>query len=290
MVVDRQEIIANNKSLRLIKNRNQELENLLEKGVIDDNVFDSIHQMLPNETPLSGAGASQRGTSAASNASPAPSQNPTSPPVNSMANLALSQTPSHSPAPPAYNTTGPPALPTRNNPPPPPPPSKPVIAHARALYKYNAADARDLSFERDDKIAVHEYMNADWWMGRNQRTGAEGIFPKNYVQIEGDGGSNGYANEKAATPGAGYYQQPNYAQPQQYGGGYPQPPPGQNPYNSSVPPMAVAESSSQPAPAPAPAGEPEKEGMGKKMGKKFGNAALFGAGATFGGNIVNSIF
>ncbi|KAK8122531.1 inducibility protein 3 [Apiospora sp. TS-2023a] len=269
MVVDRSEIMANNKSLRLIKN---ELENLLEKGVIDDNVFDSIHQMLPNETPLSGAGARSAATS---NASPAPSQNPTSPPVNSMANLALSQTPSQSPAPPAYNTTGPPALPTRNNPPPPPPPSKPVIAHARALYKYNAADARDLSFERDDKIAVHEYMNADWWMGRNQRTGAEGIFPKNYVQIEGgDNGGNGYMNEKAATPGAGYYQQPTYAQPQQ----------------PHAPPMAIAEGSNQPAPAPAPAGEPEKEGMGKKMGKKFGNAALFGAGATFGGNIVNSIF
>ncbi|KAK7984812.1 inducibility protein 3 [Apiospora saccharicola] len=288
MVVDRSEIMANNKSLRLIKN---ELENLLEKGVIDDNVFDSIHQMLPNETPLSGAGARSAATS---NASPAPSQNPTSPPVNSMANLALSQTPSQSPAPPAYNTTGPPALPTRNNPPPPPPPSKPVIAHARALYKYNAADARDLSFERDDKIAVHEYMNADWWMGRNQRTGAEGIFPKNYVQIEGgdNGNGNGYMNEKAATPGAGYYQQPTYAQPQQpqYGGGYQAPPPQQNPYNSSAPPMAIAEGSNQPAPAPAPAGEPEKEGMGKKMGKKFGNAALFGAGATFGGNIVNSIF
>ncbi|KAK6818859.1 SH3 domain-containing protein [Apiospora arundinis] len=289
MVVDRQEIIANNKSLRLIKN---ELENLLEKGVIDDNVFDSIHQMLPNETPLSGA---TRGA-AASNASPAPRQNPTSPPVNSMANLALSQTPSQSPAPPAYNTTGPPALPTRNNPPPPPPPSKPVIANARALYKYNAADARDLSFERDDKIAVHEYMNADWWMGRNQRTGAEGIFPKNYVQVEGgDGGNNGYVNEKAATPGGGYYgQQPTYAQPQQQqwgNGGYPAPPPGQqNPYNAPVPPMAVAEGSNQPAPAPAPAAEPEKEGMGTKMGKKFGNAALFGAGATFGGNIVNSIF
>lgn len=29
---------------------------------------------------------------------------------------------------------------------------------------------------------------------------------------------------------------------------------------------------------------------GKKFGKKLGNAAIFGAGATIGGNIVNSIF
>lgn len=30
--------------------------------------------------------------------------------------------------------------------------------------------------------------------------------------------------------------------------------------------------------------------QGKKFGKKLGNAAIFGAGATIGGNIVNSIF
>jgi hypothetical protein len=29
---------------------------------------------------------------------------------------------------------------------------------------------------------------------------------------------------------------------------------------------------------------------GKKIGKKLGNAAIFGAGATIGSNIVNSIF
>jgi len=38
-------------------------------------------------------------------------------------------------------------------------------------------------------------------------------------------------------------------------------------------------------------GKPGKGGeMGKKFGKKLGNAAIFGAGATIGGNIVNSIF
>jgi len=30
--------------------------------------------------------------------------------------------------------------------------------------------------------------------------------------------------------------------------------------------------------------------MGKKFGKKLGNAAIFGAGATIGSDIVNSIF
>jgi hypothetical protein len=38
-------------------------------------------------------------------------------------------------------------------------------------------------------------------------------------------------------------------------------------------------------------GEPSKtQQYGKKFGKKMGNAAIFGAGATIGSNIVNSIF
>lgn len=197
-----------------------------------------------------------------------------------MANLAIHQNAAPSPAPPAYHTTGPPSLPARNGP-PPPPPSKPVIAHAKALYKYQAADDRDLSFDRNDKIAVFEYMNDDWWMGRNQRTNSEGIFPKNYVEID-----NG---EKA-----GFYapQQPVYAQPNPAAhGGYPPPPQTQNPYNAHVPPMAVAQGNGSPAPAPAPSGTPSKfEEGGKKFGKKLGNAAIFGAGATLGGKIVNGIF
>ncbi|KAI0147543.1 SH3 domain-containing protein [Xylariaceae sp. FL1272] len=259
--VDRQDIIASNKSLRLIKN---ELESLVEKGVIDDHVFDSILNMLPAESSLSAA------------LTPA-ARNPTSPPINAMANLALAQNPSRSPAPPAYHATGPPALPSRTpSAPAPPPPSKPIIARARALYKYTAADDRDLSFERDDRVAVHEYMNADWWMGRNERTGAEGIFPKNYVQVDGP-------NEKSD-----YYapQQPTYASPAQTNGGYPPPPKQHNPYSSQVPPMAVAQGGEG-----SSGGSGSKVGEhGKKFGKKLGNAAVFGAGATLGGKIVNSIF
>ncbi|KAH9888653.1 SH3 domain-containing protein [Xylariomycetidae sp. FL2044] len=263
MAVDRQEIIATNKSLRLIKN---ELESLLEKGVIGDDVFDKIHAILPAESSLSGASASSTPRNAA---------NPVSPPVNPMANLALNPaavSPAASPAPPAYHTTGPPSLPARNGSsgPPPPPPAKPVIGQAAALYRYQAADDRDLSFERDDRIAVYEYMNDDWWMGRNQRTGAEGIFPKNYVRLE--------EKQQQQPPPP----QPYYGAPSPAGAGYPPPPQQQNPYNANVPPMAVAE---------APSGPPSKaQEQGKKFGKKLGNAAIFGAGATIGGKIVNGIF
>lgn len=253
---------------------------MLEKGIVTDNVFDSISQMLPKELSLSG-----------STNPPTPVQ---SPPINAMASLGLGSSNRNSSrssttsipqtsAPPAYApannaaAAGPPQLPFRAGPPQSAPPAKPVIAHAKALYKYQAADSRDLSFERDDRIDVHEYMNDDWWMGRNQRTGAEGIFPKTYVQIDHNVSPQGYPNEKT-----GYYGLNGAS-----AGNYP-PPPGHsqgNAYNSAAPPMGVANSGGEQN------GEPSKmEENGKKIGKKLGNAALFGAGATIGSNIVNSIF
>lgn len=146
-----------------------------------------------------------------------------------------------------------------------------MLAHAKALYAYAATDARDVGFDRGDTVLVYEYMNADWWMGRNERTGAEGIFPRTYVETFAPV-PTGYGNEKATASPAPY-------------GGYPAPPAQQNPYNASAPPMAVANDGSQGGEAGGKAG-----GMGKKFGKKLGNAAIFGAGATIGSNIVNSIF
>ncbi len=71
------------------------------------------------------------------------------------------------------------------------------------------------------------------------------MFPRNYVFVEQE--------TKATAP---------YGQPQQPQYGYPQgPPQQQNPYDANAPPMAVAEDGSS------------KHGeMGKKVGKKFGNA------------------
>ncbi|RYP19420.1 hypothetical protein DL765_003393 [Monosporascus sp. GIB2] len=273
--MDRQEIIATNKSLRLIKN---ELETLLEKGVVSDDVFDQVTKLLPAESPLSRTEA-QRGSPSVA-APPTPVSAPQTPPVQSMANMALNQNPppSHqAQPPPSYQQTGPPSLPARGGPPAAPPPQKPVLAHARALYRYQAADSRDLSFERDDLIAVHEYMNADWWMGRNERTGAEGIFPKTYVHVD-----------LAEAPKQQQYQ--GYAPPAPVGGGYAAPAPqAQNPYNAPAPPMAVAEGGGNQGGGESQ-GESKVSQHGKKFGKKLGNAAIFGAGATIGSNLVNSIF
>ncbi|KAJ6784625.1 hypothetical protein PWT90_09376 [Aphanocladium album] len=269
---DRQTIMETNRSLRNIKN---ELENLLEKGVIDENVFDTINSTLPPESSLSGPlrttanssnGTPSNASAAVASPSPAARDNngPTSPPTNGFQNMNLNST---SPAPPTYADTPAPGVPPRGA------GGKPIIAHARALYRYGASDARDLSFEKDDRIAVYEYMNQDWWMGMNERTGHEGIFPRNYVMPE-------QQQQDFKAP---------YGPPQpQYG--YPQgPPQQQNPYNANVPPMAVANDGGQQAQGGEGAGGKAGE-YGKKFGKKLGNAAIFGAGASIGSNIVNSIF
>ena len=93
------------------------------------------------------------------------------------------------------------------------------------------------------------------WRGRNERTGLEGIFPRSYVNI---------VEEKrpypASSPSADYGNMP----------------------------LAISQAG---AVAPAEGRKPSKfEENGKKFGKKMGNAAIFGAGATIGSNIVNGIF
>jgi hypothetical protein len=244
-------------------NFDQELENLAENGAISDAAYDTIMQSLPAESPLNGL-APSRGAAA----SPSPV------PAASFSNLSVND-----PPPPAYNTPTPPSLPGRT-------PSKPEISRATALYRYT--ETGDCNFEVGDQITVYEHMNADWWLGKNLRTGQEGVFPVNYVQVQTNpdrsGGLNGnmspgpqggsYGNEKANGYG-GYQPQQQYQGP---------PPPGpSNPYDSAVPPMQIAEQPTESKPG-------KGQEMGKKFGKKLGNAAIFGAGATMGGNLVNSIF
>lgn len=197
-----------------------------------------------------------------STSSPAPRANAVSPapvaPVAAFSQLNVN----NDNAPPSYQST--PNLPPRG---PTQPPARPEVGRATALYSYT--EPEDCNFDVGDIIIIYEYMNDDWWMGKNEKTGKEGVFPSNYVQKHTNQQPTYYGNEKATySP---------YASQQQG------PPGPSNPYNSSVPPMAVAEQPTE--------DKPSKGGeMGKKFGKKLGNAAIFGAGATIGGNIVNSIF
>ncbi|KNG49835.1 sh3 domain-containing protein [Stemphylium lycopersici] len=229
-----------NRSLGDIKNN---LQFLVESNVITTAQQDAISAQLPvsaenSSRALPAVPSSQL---AAMNIH----SEPTPPPEKKNTNIGYySDAPVNAP-PPAY-----PSVPAT-------PAGPPVLCHASAMYQYNAQDAGDLALQPNDKVAVTEYMNNEWWKGRNERTGMEGIFPASYVRKE----------EKSVMPA------------------YTPGPPAPSNYGNM--PLDVASG----AQAPATPAEPSKaEQQGKKFGKKLGNAAIFGAGASIGGKIVNGIF
>lgn len=93
------------------------------------------------------------------------------------------------------------------------------------------------------------------WRGRNERTNLEGIFPRSYVNV---------IEEKR--------------------------PPMANSPSTDYGNMPLQVSQSGSAMTPDGRKYSKLEEQGKKFGKKMGNAAIFGAGATIGSNIVNGIF
>ncbi|KAF2138458.1 uncharacterized protein K452DRAFT_353005 [Aplosporella prunicola CBS 121167] len=261
------------RSLRTIKT---ELEFLTDSGHITTAQFNSILSQLPAQpysvaenasVPIQSPSAiNTRGGSTTNTTTPVfpalPLRNQT--PVTATPPPPAAASPAPAPAPaPTNEKVG---YYAHDPTPPPPayastPPAPPVLAHATALYAYAPTDAGDLALTAGEPVHVTEYMNAEWWKGRSVRTGAEGIFPRAYVRVD------------------------NNAPPA----------PAQGPMSYGNMPLAVAQGG--PA-APGPNGEVvQQDGkagkgqeMGKKFGKKLGNAAIFGAGATIGGNIVNGIF
>ncbi|CAN9188157.1 unnamed protein product [Alternaria alternata] len=214
-----------NRSLRDIKNN---LEFLVESNVITSAQHDTIASQLPVSAENSSRALPAVPTAQLS--SLAIKSEPTPPPEKKNTNIGYY----------ADNTAN------------APPPAYPSVPATPAGPPY----AGDLALMPNDKVQVTEYMNNEWWKGRNERTGMEGIFPASYVRKE----------EKSVMPAY----TPSAPAPSNYGNM----------------PLDVASSAQAGPPA-----EPSKmEANGKKFGKKLGNAAIFGAGATIGGNIVNSIF
>ncbi|CAI7630592.1 hypothetical protein PCG10_007903 [Penicillium crustosum] len=242
------------RSLRMVRT---ELEFLADASVITPRQLSSILSQLPTDSEATRA-AHASPLPAQQQAQPAPAQHvpvqaqpppapytPSySPPVSQMANASVNEK--------AYSQNQYASQPPQA--PPAYPQVPPVLGLASAMYAYSPTDAGDLALQPQDRIQVTEHMNDDWWRGRNERTGQEGIFPRSYVNI---------VNEKA---------------------GVASPPP----TNYGNMPLAVSQSG-QPENPEDPKKSKLEEG-GKKFGKKLGNAAIFGAGATVGSNIVNSIF
>lgn len=194
--------------------------------------------------------------------------------------------------------------------PPSVPPANPAhkpIGYCKALFDYSSNEAGDLNMSKDDKIAVVEHMSEDWWKGYKQGSEKPGVFPSNYVNVISEqefestyidrkaqeipepNHASGYASPPQPSSSQQGYQpqqqgyQPNY-QPN-YDGYAQYPPPSANYYQT--PPQQQV----QPVQPAQPAQEqPQKDSHLKKFGSKFGNAAIFGAGATLGGDIINSIF
>lgn len=199
--------------------------------------------------------------------------------------------------------------------PPPQPPSRGPVEPPQsnnkevveAMYEYQQRDPTDLPLRKGQRIEVLEKLNNDWWRGRDVANGSEGIFPSNYVTSVSDTERSApppppYQGEKQAYSNLGYTPPPAQQMPPA-GGPPPAPSPGPSNYSTYPPPPAnyfpppmqqQAPPPPAPAPAPAPAAapqeQPQSESHLKKFGSKFGNAAIFGAGATAGSEIIHSIF
>ncbi|EMR09716.1 hypothetical protein PNEG_01902 [Pneumocystis murina B123] len=136
------------------------------------------------------------------------------------------------------------------------------IFQAEALYDYEGEDDDDLTLKVGDKINVLEYVNEDWWRGICN--GKEGIFPANHVKkIQPFTVNERVTLSHLSSQEHGSQKEQNYSQKGYYGYQQPSQPQTQQ-YN------------------------PEKKAI-SNVGKKFGNAAVFGAGAAVGSHIVGSI-
>ncbi|KAL8927002.1 MAG: hypothetical protein Q9208_002547 [Pyrenodesmia sp. 3 TL-2023] len=234
----------------------QELEYLTDARIISPTQLSSILAQLPAQTPLH---------------APLPSSSPVPTPTATLASHLKSsfrspsekkQTPINEKSSDFFSSSQPTPAPAAIQPPPAysHQPSQ-SLASASALYEYTPSDAGDLALLPNDRITITEFMNADWAKGRNERTGAEGIFPRSYVQILDEKNRALMAAPVPTVAGSSS------------GSGY-----------GNVP-MEVSQTGGS-----AGGGESKFNQHGKKFGKKMGNAAIFGAGATIGSNIVNGIF
>ena len=161
-----------NRSIRTIK---AELEYLCDASVISPATLSDLLSRIPPQTalhaPLSVGAIAPATQNVGTVASPQPA-NPIPAPLNlptrnsekqNGAYFGQEQQQQQQPPPPAYNS-------------PPPQASWPPLAQATALYAYTSTDAGDLELQPNDQINVTEYLNAEWWKGKNQRTNREGIL------------------------------------------------------------------------------------------------------------------
>lgn len=166
-----------------------------------------------------------------------------------------------------------------------------------AMYDYSPQQPEDLQLHVGDKVKVLEHTSADWWKGAVN--GREGMFPSNYVKRVEAGSRAPPAPSYEQSQQQSQYNQQQFNQPQPYNTQYAQPQPynqfaPQQQYYNQVQPYQQQMAPQQPQQVVVQ-GQQQQQSTGasghiKKFGSKLGNAAIFGAGATIGSDIVNSIF
>ncbi|KAG5419258.1 PIN3 [Candida metapsilosis] len=282
-----------NRSLTTVRT---ELEFLRDSEVITDALYSKLVEALPqkykkDEKPwdvdvLQSGPVSEKATYAPPSEPPVPAYDEkSSKMVEEFANTHISP-PEHPPAP-------------RRDAAPKP------VGYCTASFDYAAQEPDDLNLSKGDKLAVVEHLSEDWWKGYKAGSSPEkaGVFPSNYVTVISESEFNASENSLAAprpapSPQDSYssHGPPSYNQPplsnQPSYGGYAQYPP---PSTGYYPPPQQYQ---QPPPQQVVVGAPEQQQQQqhhsghesvKKYGSRFGEAALFGAGASVGANIVNSI-
>lgn len=199
-------------------------------------------------------------------------------------------------------------------------PDGPAVSHARseeiveALYDFEPHEKTDLGLRPGMKIAVYEHLNEHWWRGRDLASGQEGVFPTNYVRVlpqrAADAGEKknpqhgdfvaaptGYNEKTSYDPPGGappsamsphVYQPPNYTSPQVQV--YQPPPPQQQMMVQQQPPQQPVYIQQAQPQSEHHHHRPHMPGSVKRFGQRFGDAAIFGAGATLGSDIINKIF
>lgn len=290
-----------NRSLTTIRT---ELEFLHDSEVITDELFNKLNDALPNKYQKDmkawgvekiQADSSKAGDSGISSSTDKLAQELQSTKISTPVSESASVSSHHS------------------KPAPAPPSGPKALSYCKVLFDFQAQEADDLNIKKDEKIGVIEHLSEDWWKGyKRDEPNKSGIFPSNYVKPISDQEFNayGHSSEKAeynastqynsyqppAQPGYGQYQSPPAygQQPQSTGSSadYSQfPPPSTNYYSS----QQQQQQQGYPQQGEVPTdenGQPQHQVHPhlRKFGSKLGNAAIFGAGATIGSDIVNSIF
>lgn len=188
-----------------------------------------------------------------------------------------------------------------------------VIGYYKAIYDYTAQEADDLSFSKDDLLAVVEQLSPDWWKGYKKSESEKiGVFPSNYVYQISQKDFEGSNRIAAAAPEKQDYNRPGLYAPEQqvqtfnqqyqpyqqqgYSANYNSPsqppfPPQSTNYYPQQDQQQMQQQQMQQQNTP---NSLQQAGQNhphlKKFGSKLGNAAIFGAGATIGSDIVNAIF